>query len=215
MRRILKIGVPSGFEGLLTWIAQFTVVIVINSMDKTTIAAAAHINAVKIESLSYLPGFAFAMAVATMVGQSLGMKDPQRANRSTYLAYLIGGGMMTLWGVVFILYGQVFANLMLPGQPEIARVTARCLMLAGFVQSGFAAAMVFSGALRGAGDTMAVMILNLASVIFIRLAGVLVVVFVFKLGIVAVWVVLCTELMTRGVFLWLRFASGKWSHVEV
>lgn len=215
LRRVLRIGVPAGLEGLLIWIAQFTVVVVINKMDRTSVAAAAHLNAVKIEAFSYLPGFAFATAAATLVGQSLGMKDPGRARRATYLTYAIGGGIMAACGVVFILFGRTLAEWMLPNQPQIAGLTARCLFITGFIQGGFAASMIFSGALRGAGDTVVVMGINLFSTIFLRLAGALFVVFVLGWGLPGVWVVLASELFCRGVMVWLRFEQGGWRHLEV
>jgi putative MATE family efflux protein len=213
--RICRIGIPAGIEGLLIWVAQFTIVIVINKMDQSNVLAAAHLNAVKIEAFSYLPGWAFATAAATLVGQSLGMKDPHRAKRGTYLAYAIGGGIMTLCGVSFILFGRTYANWMLPNQPAVAELTGKCLFITGFIQSGFAATLVFSGALRGAGDTTVVMAINLSSTIFVRLLGVLIVVFVFKGGLPAVWVVLASELFFRGVCAWLRFEQGGWKKVEV
>jgi putative MATE family efflux protein len=215
LKRIFRVGIPAGVEGLLIWIAQFTIVVVINQMDRTNVSAAAHLNAVKIEAFSYLPGFAFATAAATLVGQSLGMKDPRRAKRATYLTYAVGGGIMTLCGVIFILFGRTLADWMLPRQPAIADLTARCLLVTGFIQSGFAASMIFSGALRGAGDTLAVMAINLFSTIVLRLAGVLVVVFVLRRGLVAVWVVLASELFVRGLMVWGRFERGSWRHLEV
>jgi len=215
MRRILRIGIPSGMEGLLIWIANISVVVVINSMDKTSVASAAHMNAVRIEAISYLPGYAFAMAAATMVGHALGAKDPARAARATWLAYAVGGGIMTLCGVFFIFSANWLAGLMLPDQPQTAELTAQCLRLAGFIQAGFSAAMIFSGALRGAGDTLACMALNLLSIIGIRLTGVLIVVLVFKQGLFGVWCVLCGELVIRGLLVFSRFARGKWKHVEV
>src|SRR5258706_2547840 len=99
LKRIFRIGVPAGVEGLLIWVAQFAIVIVINKMDTTNVTAAAHLNAVKIEAFSYLPGWAVATAAATLVGQSLGMKDARRAKRGAYLAYGIGGGGSELVGV--------------------------------------------------------------------------------------------------------------------
>lgn len=215
LKRIFRVGIPAGVEGSLIWLAQFTIVVVINKMDRTSVTAAAHLNAVKIEAFSYLPGWAFATAAATLVGQSLGMKDPARARRGTYLAYGLGGGVMTLCGIAFIVFGQHFARWMLPNQPAIAALTAKCLFVTGFIQSGFAASMIFSGALRGAGDTVVVMSINLFSTIFLRLAGAMIVVFYFKQGLVAVWVVLASELFLRGVMAWVRFEQGGWKHLEV
>jgi hypothetical protein len=45
--------------------------------------------------------------------------------------------------------------------------------------------------------------------------GVLVAVYWFKLGLVAIWGVLCAELCLRGVMLYLRFLGGAWKRVQV
>ena len=80
---------------------------------------------------------------------------------------------------------------------------------------GFASAMIFSGALRGAGDTLKVMLINLASTFGVRLSGVLIVGLWLKLGLVAIWVVLSAELLVRGALMYLRFLSGAWKRVDV
>ena len=214
LRRVLKIGIPSGAENLLSWAAQFTIVIVINKLDPTSVMAAAHVNAIRIESLSYMAGFAFATAAATMVGQSLGRGDARRAWRSANLAYLIGGGIMTFWGLMFVLFPDVPARWM-SANAQIAELTAWCLFITGFCQPGFAAGAIYSGALRGAGDTVGVMFLNLGSVIFIRLLGVLTVTLGFGLGLRAIWVVLAIELFCRGLLIYARFRHGGWRHVQV
>lgn len=214
LKRIFRIGVPSGVEGLISWVANFAVVLVINRVDPTDTMAAAHINAVRIESLSYLLGFAIAMAVATMVGQSLGRRDPGRATRIAYLGFGVGGGFMTLVGIVFILFPHAFANVM-SGDAETARLTANSLRITGFIQIGFAAAIVFGGALRGAGDTIGAMHRTIISLLLIRLPGVLIVGLWLNLGLGAIWVVLSAELFVRGVLIYTRFFAGHWRNVKV
>jgi putative MATE family efflux protein len=91
LKRILRIGLPSGAGETLAWFAQFAIVLIINRIDATNVAAAAHILTVRVESLSYLAGYAVSIAAATMVGQSLGMGDPRRASRSAWLAFALGG----------------------------------------------------------------------------------------------------------------------------
>ena len=214
LKRLMRIGIPTGVEGLLSWMAQYMIVIVINGMDATNAVPAAHINAIRIESISFMCGFAVAAAAATMVGQSLGMNNPRRATRSAYLAYAVGGAFMTLCGLAFIFAGDLFAN-WLSANERIADLTARCLFITGFIQCGFAAAAIFGGALRGAGDTLAVMILSLSSILFIRLAGSLFVGVYLGKGLVGIWVVLAIELFLRGVLIYARFLHGGWRHVKV
>ena len=215
MKRLLRIGLPSGLESSLQWIANIALVHMINRLDtKTFIPAAAHNITVRIEGLSYLTGFGFAIAASTLVGQSLGMGMPRRARRCANLAMLCGGGVMTVMGLVFIFFGHYLAR-GLTEDPEVQRQVTHCLFITGFCQSGFAAAMVFGGALRGAGDTLAVMLINGASLIGLRLAGALVVAYGFGGGLTAIWRVMATELFIRGVLMYARFRSGRWARVAV
>ena len=69
-----------------------------------------------------MAGFAVATAAATMVGQALGMRDPNRAKRAAYLNYAVGGGFMTLCGICFIFFGQIPAR-WLSGNAEVAALT--------------------------------------------------------------------------------------------
>jgi Na+-driven multidrug efflux pump len=183
-------------------------------MDRTNISSAAHNIAIRIESISYMTGFAVAVAAATMVGQSLGMRDPKRAERCAYLAYAVGGGFMTICGVLFILLGR-YPSALLADLTPVRDLSARCLFITGFIQCGFASYIIFSGALRGAGDTMWVMIMSLISVLVLRLGGVLIVGLWLKMGLAAIWVVLAGELFIRGALIFARFVQGGWKHVQV
>jgi putative MATE family efflux protein len=214
MKRLLRVGLPSGTEGLISWAANFGVVIIINQADRTNAMAAAHINAIRIESLSFMTGFAVATAVATMVGQSLGAKQPERASRAAWLGYAVGGGAMTAMGVLFMLFSHPFARF-LSDDPTIERLTAQCLQITGAIQGLFAMAAIFGGALRGAGDTLAMMLLWLASVVLVRFTGVMIVGLWLDMGLAAIWIVLAAELCTRGLLVLGRFLHGGWKRIEV
>jgi putative MATE family efflux protein len=214
MNRIIRIGLPNAAENLINWCANFGLLKIVNRTQPLNVAAAAHTNAVRIESISYTMGFAIAMAAATMVGQSLGMRSARRAARSAYLAYLVGGGFMTLVGVLFIFFSKYPAAIM-SGEPAIGELTARCLQITGFCQCGFAAAIIFGGALRGAGDTLAVMLISLVSVTIIRFGGVAVVGGYLHKPLPVIWIVLATDLFVRGVLIYGRFLHGGWKRIEV
>lgn len=214
MRRLLRIGIPSGVESAVFWGVNFALIYAINHMDASAASGAAHAVAVRIEAFSYLGGFALAIAATTMVGQSLGMNQPQRAARSAYLAFAVGGAMMTVMGVVYILFGGALARLM-SEDARVIELTTRCLFYTGFIQTFFAAAIIFSGSLRGAGDTLRVMMINLASVVGIRLVGVLVMTRIFHADLGDIWLLLSAEIALRGVALIGRFAHGGWKLVKV
>jgi putative MATE family efflux protein len=215
LRRLLRIGLPAGAEGLLAWLANFGVIRIINSLDPTNVLPDAHMNTIRIEGFSFMIGIAFGTAAATMVGISMGMNSVARARRCAWLAFAMGGGAMTLCGLSFIFLGQYPARLLSPDNARIAHLTTECLFITGFIQSGFAAALIFGGALRGAGDTFFVMLMSLSTVIGIRFVGVVIVASWLRLGLAAVWIVLAGELFLRGAFALLRFELGRWPELKV
>jgi putative MATE family efflux protein len=215
INRLLRIGIPAATEGMIAWGANFAVIDVINMMDASNISSDAHMNTIRLESLSFMSGLAFATAAATMVGMSLGQKNPARAERCAYLAYALGGGLMTLCGLLMITLGRYPAHWLSAGDPRIDDLTTRCLFITGFIQSGFAANLIFGGALRGAGDTLVVMILNLSTQMTLRCMGVIVVGLWFHLGLPAVWMVLAGELFIRGCLTFARFLQGGWKTIQV
>jgi Na+-driven multidrug efflux pump len=121
---------------------------------------------------------------------------------------------MIVGGLVFILWGRVLTGVT-SNTPRIADLAAQCLFITAFAQPGFSAAVIFAGALRGAGDTFTIMWINLASVLFIRLAGVMIVGWWLHMGLAAIWIVLASELTIRGVAVFLRFRQGGWQHTKV
>ena len=215
IKRLFKIGIPTGVEGLLTWLANFGVIAVINRMDPTNDSSSAHINTIRVESISFLSGLAFATATATMVGISLGRKDPARATRCTLLAFASGGSLMVLCGLLMITLGHYPAEWLSPGEPHIIDLTTHCVRITGCIQIGFAAALIFGGAMRGAGDTMTVMLISLATIIGLRFTGVIFVGIWLHLGLVAVWFVLAGELFLRGSLIFARFMQGGWKRITV
>ncbi len=214
LTRLLRIGLPAGAGDFLNFAANFVLIKIINRTAPINIASAAHNNTVRIESLSYMTGFAIAVATATMVGQSLGMKDTKRANRAAYLAYAVGGGFMTLMGILFIFFGK-YPAAVLAVDPDIRALTVQCLRITGFCQAGFAAAIIFGGALRGAGDTFSVMLLSLISIVLLRFGAVMYVGGYLHKPLPAIWAILATELFIRGSLILVRFLGGKWRHIEV
>ena len=119
-------------------------------------------------------------------------------------------------GLLFVTFSRGFADAGSPRTPRSSTWRPRCLFITGFAQLGFAASMIFSSALRGAGDTVTVMLINLACILGAaphrRSAG---------RGVFSSWDCRrsgwCSpaELMIRGVAVFLRFLHGGWRHVKV
>lgn len=212
MGRILRVGVPSGLETLLLRLAQIIFAATVASLG--TVAYAAHVIVLNAEAISYMPGMGFAMAATTVVGQNLGAERPDRARRGATYAFTMGAGLMSVMGLIFILFPEPFINLF-TSDPAVRAAAIPVLRVAGTLQPGIAASMIFSGALRGAGDTRWPLLMNGLGMWVVRVVGSYVVVYVLGGGLVQVWTLLFFDFLVRGGVSYLRFRSGHWQTVRV
>lgn len=216
--RIVRVGLPNLVEMLLAmWVANFAVLMIVGHVGRTLNlpgAWGAHMIAIRVEALSYLPGFAMGIAAATLTGQYLGAGDPERARRSAILCWKLGAGMMGLMGLWFMAWPQPLIRLA-TDEPELLATAPTLLRMAGFVQVFFATSIVLGQAMRGAGDTRSTLLLTAASTYAVRLPLVYLFAVPLGWGLIGVWMGLCTELAVRGCLFAWRFGHGDWLRAKV
>jgi len=212
IRRILRVGMPTGLEQLFFRIGNMAYVRVLASLGVAAYAA----NQVAINgwSLSFMPGFGFAVAATTLVGQSLGARAPDSAERGGYVAYRMGAGLMAVIGLVMIFFPEQIMGFFTNDQ-EVIGLGALPLQVMGFVQPMLAASMIFAGALRGAGDTRWPMIITAGCIWLVRLPLAYLFAIVFGWGLVGAWSAMSLDMVLRGAFNFLRFRGGGWKTIQV
>lgn len=211
--RLLSIGIPSFWENLIMWGAHAFILKFVNWLGDPNLFGA-HTIAIRIEAFSFLPGFAFSLAAATLAGQYLGARDPKTAARAVWICWVYSSAIMTSLGVLFMVVPGWFVWLVTKEQVFTDTVPA-LLFMAGWSQIGFSTAMVLAGALRGAGDTRVTMRINLWMTVAFRVPLAYWVGLTLGYGLEGIWFVLSLELMFKGaVFAW-RFHQGRWKTVQV
>ena len=210
--RILRVGLPASLDQLIFRFGMLVWVRIVASLG--TVAYAAHQVALNAESISFMPGWGFAMAATTLVGQGLGASDHERAERDAMLCFGIAAIFMSVMGVVFFVSAPQIMGLF-TDEVEIIALGSMPLRLIGVVQPLLAAMMVFAGGLRGAGDTLTPMLVNGASVWLLRVPLSLLAIHWFDWGLTGVWLVMALDLTLRGIVLLWQFRCGRWKTVEV
>ena len=213
-RRLIRIGVPSLFEGVVgMWAGNFLVLIVVGSLAVKGVVGA-HMIAIRFESASFLPGFALGIAAATLCGQYLGLGDPDRAARAIRLAWLYAAAIMTVMGVLFLTIPHVLVGLV-TSAPELVDQAVMPLRICGPIQIFFATNVVLAHGMRGAGDTRMPFLITAGSILLVRVPACYLAAVVFDFGLNGIWVALCAELTFRSaIFAW-RFLHGGWAKVQV
>lgn len=163
--------------------------------------------------LSIMVAIGFGVAAGALIGQNLGSKNPERAEKlaweavklTTYAMFVIGVLFFALPGLVFRIYttdSVVIATGRLP------------LMLLGFVQVFAGFALVLSQSLQGAGNTRYVMLVELACV-----ALYLPIVYLLgqrtSLGLVGAWTGEYVYWIVLAVAMVWKFRTGTWKTIKL
>lgn len=216
MKRILRIGVFSLLESGGMWLANMTVLLFVRVFLMKDALMAAHGAAIRIEAISFMPGFAIGIAASTLAGQYLGAQNVRKARQSVLLCLAIGCAIMTIMGLVFWFFPEELTRLVIDPDkaPAVYEQVPALLKICAVVQLPFAVAIVLGLALRGTGDTTLTMIITLCSSWLVRVPGALLMIH-WGFGLEGVWFVLCGEWLVRGGLFLLRFLQGGWQKVKV
>jgi len=179
-----------------------------------TAAYAAHQVGLSVESFSFLPGYGFAIAAATMVGQSIGAGKYVRAKLENWEANRLAAAGMALMGIVFF----AFPHTLMRGFTQddaVIELGARFLRIAAVMQIPLALTMVLAGSLRGAGDTRFIMWATMVGMWGVRVPLAFVLGVWLHLGVVYVWSAIIADWTVRmGLLLW-RYQSERWRAIQV
>jgi putative MATE family efflux protein len=211
MWRLVEIGYPAALEQI-TWQSGFVVFLWIIALHGTAPYAAYGIGT-NILSFSFVVGYGFSIAAATLVGQHLGAGDPAGAVCGGWRACGLAVAVMLGFAVLIVSAAEPMARFLID-DPEVIRLTVAFVRLLGVAQPLMAMEFALGGALRGAGDTRFPFYAVLVGLFGVRvtLAS-----FFTWLGLPVEWAfsALIADYMVKATILTLRFRSGRWQRAIV
>jgi Na+-driven multidrug efflux pump len=170
--------------------------------------------AIRVISFILLPSWGISNAAATLVGQNLGAKKPERAERAVMITGWANMILLGIIGLVLVIIPAPFIRLFIH-DPVVLMAGIECLRIVsiGFIAYGFG--MVLVNSFNGAGDTSTPLKINIFAfwMIEIPLAWIL----AMKVGMneegVFIAIVIAESIMT--FIAWMVFRRGKWKLKEV
>ncbi len=214
MMRIWRIGVPQAVEIAGMWSIHSYGLRVISALRDEG-ALGAHFIAIRLESMSFLPGFAIAAAAAALTGQYLGAGSKEMATRAVRFSWMLAVGLMVMMGLCFVLGRTWLIGLMAPGSELHADLAGPLLMVCALTQPFFATCIVLKTTMRGAGATKMVMRWAFSSMIFYRIGVLWALSHYDWFTLTGVWIVLGLDLVTQAtIFTRLHF-KGRWLDARV
>jgi putative MATE family efflux protein len=164
--KILRLGIPSSVEQSARALGLAVMMLLVASFGTSAIAS--YGIGARILSFVIIPAMGLAMATSTVVGQNVGARKDDRAVYSARLSMIAGFVALSAAGVVlWILAGPIVAAFV-PGEPEVIALGTHFMHIMAPTFGLFGVQMVMGGALAGAGNTVASMMLSILAFWILR-----------------------------------------------
>ena len=212
--RMLRVGLPTGAHGMVevtAWMIFTTVLI--GRFGKEQLAA--NNMCFRFLELSFMPALGLGVATSVMAGKAIG------ARRMDIARLVVRWGMG--FGLVYVsIITAAFITLryqmigLLSDDPEVIKWAVRILLLCAMFQWFDVMTIIYSAALRSAGDTLwpAIVFTALTLTLFVG-GGFVIVALVPQWGVIGPWIVALVYLVALAFMFGSRWWAGKWVRIDV
>ncbi|MCH9654151.1 MAG: MATE family efflux transporter [Planctomycetes bacterium] len=218
--RLLRYGFPNGMLYFVDIIGFTIFVVLVGRIGKVELAATT--IAFNLNSLAFIPMMGVGTAVMTLVGTRVGESKPQLAVTTTWKAFAVSATYMLLFAAVYVGFPELLLS---PYEPEVitadfleVKETVIVLLRFAALFAFFdAAAVVFSSAIRGAGDTRFCMIYTLISGWAIMVIPTILIWMYADASVklFGSWIACTSFIAALGIGYLIRFQLGHWKKMRV
>jgi len=207
MGRLVRLSATGTFQvfiGMASWIGLVRTISTFG-----TDALAGYVVGIRVIIFALLPSFGMSNAAATMVGQALGAKNPERAERAVWKAGFYNFIFLGSVGLIFVLFARPIIGLF-THDPAVVPYGVDCLRIVACGFLFYAYGMVLTQSFNGAGDTWTPTILNLFVFWLWELPLAYVLAVVLGFGPRGVFLAITIAFSTLAIVSAIFFKRGKW-----
>ncbi len=210
---ILNISWPATFQFL---IASGSWIILTRLVAETggTNASAGYQIAFRNMVFFFLPAWGLSNAAATLVGQNLGAKETERAEKSVNIALKYNVIFMAAVMITFIFFAGSIVKIF-TSDPQVAFYGAQALQIIGSGFIFFGIGMVMTQALNGAGDTKTPTLINFISFWVFQIPLAYLLALYFGLSSAGAFIAIPVSQLVVALISWFYFKKGRWKKVNV
>jgi putative MATE family efflux protein len=216
IRELFRFGLPAGFQGIAMNIGGVFLLSFIGSLAQSAAAQAAY-------AVCYTQLFSFVTwtsiglmgAAATVAGQNLGAKRPDRAAKSVHVAARIGVAGAAIVGLAFFFVPRTLLAVFGIHEPEVLEIGTGLLRVLSVSGLFISAALTYTGGLQGTGDTKSPLYISIVSQIVLPLGICFLLQQSGTLEPMHIWLAILAGHVARFSLSAFRFRQGKWRGIAV
>ena len=210
---LVKFGYSIFIEQILLRIGFMATAIMAANLGDDPMAA--HQAAMNVMTLSFAFGDGLQHAAVALIGKSLGANKPEKAKVYGAACQTIGAVISVAVAIIFMLSGRWVMSLFFKDKVHIIDIGVTLVYIMIFIVFFQITSIIYTGALRGAGDTLYTAISSTISVTIVRTAVSYIFGYMLGLGIAGVWYGILADQVMRFVLSSIRFKRGKWVKIKV
>src|SRR5271154_4296193 len=210
--RLIRVSLTGIFQFAIAQTSWIGLVRIVSLFGASAVAG--YTIAVRIIIFAILPSWGLSNAAATLVGQNLGAKQPERAETSVWRTGLYNMIFLGGVGLAFLLFAPQVVHIF-TRDPAVVRLAVACLRIVSTGNIAYAYGMVMLQSFNGAGDTLTPTTVNFFGFWVLEIP-------------LAWWLAIHQELHSKGVFFAivvaqaavaaagiLLFRRGKWKRQQI
>lgn len=210
--RILRVGLPGSGQLLLRSAMSAVIMRIVATCGPAAVAG--YGLGLRWHMFILMPAFALGNATATLVGQNLGARQPERARRAAWLAASMDMVLMVLFAAVALAAAEPLVRLFTKDSAVIA-IGAHYLRVVSPFYPAVAFGIILSRALNGAGDSVAPMIITAISLWGVQVPAAWLLSHALTPATLGIWIAIAAGNVIHGLLIVGRFRTGVWMRREV
>ncbi len=210
---MLKLSVPSGLQSMF-FAAGLTALFAIVGRIGTLEVAAMNVL-ITVTMVAFLPGLGLGLAAATLVGQALGRKDIDDAERWAWDVIKVGIAIMLCLGLPMAIAPRLILEAFFRNEPEALALAIVPLRLAGLTVWSEAILMILLNSIMGAGATRVALVVNVGMQWLLFLPIAYLVGPIMGWGLLGVWIARIGYRVLQSGILAILWRRRRWATIEV
>ncbi len=206
----LKIGLPSGFQQTFVSVGFLALYRIVNQFGTPTIAA--YSVAMRIDMFAAMPAMNFSAAISTFVGQNIGANKFDRIGRGLNATLIMTNIISVIVSVFALLFARQLIGVFID-DPEVINIGVQYIYIVSGFYVVFTTMFIFTGVLRGAGDTLVPMFITILALWIIRIPASYYL--SLKIGSMGIWWGIPIAWVVGALFSFLYYKTGRWKSKAV
>jgi putative MATE family efflux protein len=210
--RLIKIGLPASLTAMERNLGNLILMFFMTPFG--TLAVAGHTLGQRMEVFLQMPAMGMGQGAGILVGQNLGAHQPQRAERTGWMAAGLLSGMMIIASLAVFIWAESIIGVF-SAEPDLVELGATFLRIAtaGYLMIGLAT--VFQQSINTAGDTLIPMVVMLLNMWLVQVPLAYFLPRITGLGVYGVRWAIVAGTVTATVVYAVYYATGRWKHKTV